>query len=124
MNEKFEKFSDITHCPVRNIISRFSTKWGLLIISVLAESGTVRFNQLNKILPDISPKVLTSTLKALEADGLVHRKLYPCIPPKVEYTITPLGRELAAIINDLAAWGLKHSEEISSNRRKFERQPK
>lgn len=116
MNEILEKFSDISRCPIRNVVSHFSTKWGLLIIAVLGEAGTLRFHELQKVLPDISPKVLTSTLKSLVSDGLIHRELYPCIPPKVEYSITPLGKELSEIINALAAWGIRHSDEIKMNR--------
>ena len=67
-------------------------------------------------MPDISPKVLTSTLKTLETDGLIHRELFPCIPPKVEYSITALGKELADIVNQLALWGLRHSAEIKKSR--------
>lgn len=114
MDQILEKFSDISHCPIRNVVSRFSTKWGLLIIAVLGEAATLRFHELQKVLPDISPKVLTSTLKTLEADGLIHRKLYPGIPPKVEYSITPLGQELSVIVGELAAWAVRHAEEISS----------
>lgn len=73
MRKKEEKNSIIEICPVRNVIARFGNKWGLLVILVLSESGAVRFNQLGKLIPDISAKVLSNTLSVLEADGLVKR---------------------------------------------------
>lgn len=84
MEELIKKFSDVEHCPIRNVVSHFSSKWGILIILVLGEAPSVRFNELTRILPDISPKVLSSTLKTLEADNLISRKMYACIPPKVD----------------------------------------
>lgn len=101
-----KKYSDIEHCPVRNVISHFSTKWGLLILSMLGEARTLRFNEILHALPDISSKVLSSTLKTLESDGLVKRKLYPSVPPKVEYSITDKGDSLMPILKDLLQWGI------------------
>lgn len=101
-----KKFSDIERCPIRNVISHFSTKWGLLILVVLGEANCIRFNELTKIIPDISPKVLASTLKTLEADGLINRKMYACIPPKVEYSITEKGKSLLPILGELINWAL------------------
>lgn len=108
MEELIKKFSDVAHCPIRNVVSHFSSKWGILIILVLGETPSVRFNELTRILPDISPKVLSSTLKILEADDLISRKMYACIPPKVEYRITEKGRTLLPILQQLAAWGSAH----------------
>lgn len=67
---------------VRNVISRFSGKWAMLILCILSENENTRFNAIGKALPDISPKVLTETLKNLEADGLINRKVYAEIPPR------------------------------------------
>lgn len=106
MQEILKKYSDIGNCPVRNVISHFSTKWGLLILALLGETRCLRFNEILHALPDISPKVLSSTLKTLESDGLVSRKLYPSIPPKVEYSITGKGDSLMPILGDLIRWGL------------------
>lgn len=106
MDELIKKFSDVEHCPIRNVISHFSTKWGLLILVVLGEANCIRFNELTKIIPDISPKVLTSTLKTLESDGLINRKMYACIPPKVEYSITEKGKSLIPILGELVNWAL------------------
>lgn len=108
MEELVKKFSDVERCPIRNVVSHFSSKWGILILLVLGEVPNVRFGELTRILPDISPKVLSSTLKTLEADKLVSRKIYACIPPKVEYSITEKGRSLLPILQQLAAWGAAH----------------
>lgn len=108
MNEGLKKFADTAQCPVRNVISRFSSKWALLILSVLAENGPTRFNAIGKTLPDISPKVLTSTLKTLEEDGLVHREMFSEIPPRVEYSLTAKGESLIPILNSLISWAIEN----------------
>lgn len=106
MQRILKKYSDVGNCPVRNVISHFSTKWGLLILAILGEVRCLRFNELHHALPDISPKVLSSTLKTLECDGLINRKLYPSVPPKVEYSITDKGDSLMPILSDLINWGI------------------
>lgn len=108
MEELIKKFSDINRCPVRNVVSHFSSKWGILILLVLGETECMRFSELRRILPDISPKVLTTTLRTLEEDDLVHRKMYACVPPKVEYSITAKGKTLIPILGDLARWAMAY----------------
>ena len=80
LQENLKKYTRIEDCPIRNVLSRFSSKWAMLILCVLSENEATRFNTISKAIPDISPKVLTETLKALETDGLVKRKLYAEIP--------------------------------------------
>ena len=92
--ENLKKFADIDACPVRHILSRITGKWSVLILCILAENEITRFSEIGRTLPDISPKVLSSTLKNLEADGLIYRNLYAEIPPRVEYSLTPLGSSL------------------------------
>ena len=75
-------------CPIRNILSHICGKWALLILYTLHHHGCMRFNSLHKHIPDISQKVLTTTLRSLEADGFVSRKIYADVPPIVEYTLT------------------------------------
>ena len=104
IKESLEKYANVEACPVRNVISRFSGKWSILILCILEENGATRFNQLARVLPDISPKVLTSNLKILEEDNLVKRELFPEIPPRVEYSLTPKGQSLIPILHDLIAW--------------------
>lgn len=99
-----EKYTDIASCPVRNVISRFSGKWGILILCILAENETTRFNQIGRAIPDISPKVLASNLKILEEDNLVRRELFPEVPPRVEYSLTSKGKSLVPILLNLVKW--------------------
>ncbi|MDE6654150.1 MAG: helix-turn-helix transcriptional regulator [Muribaculaceae bacterium] len=112
LQENLKKYARRDTCPVRNIISRFSGKWSLLVLCVLSENESTRFNEINKAIPDISPKVLTETLKGLESDGLISRHLYPEIPPRVEYSLTGLGRSLMPHINALIAWALDNYDKI------------
>jgi len=114
LQENLMKFTRIESCPVRNIISRFSGKWALLIICVLAESEATRFNAIGRAIPDISPKVLSETLKNLETDGLISRKIYAEIPPKVEYSLTPLGKSLLPHISALIKWALDNYSSFHS----------
>ncbi|MDE6535072.1 MAG: helix-turn-helix transcriptional regulator [Muribaculaceae bacterium] len=116
LQKNLEKFTRIESCPVRNVVSRFSGKWTLLILCVLAENDATRFNAISKAIPDISPKVLTDTLKNLEASNLISRKLYAEIPPRVEYSLTDLGRSLMPHINSLIAWALDNFNAITRGR--------
>jgi len=115
--EKLLKYTDIDACPVRNVLSRFSGKWPLLILCVLSENQATRFNSIAKAIPDISPKVLSDTLKSLEADGLICRRQYPEIPPKVEYSLTELGKSLMPILEELIRWALENFETVTKGRR-------
>lgn len=116
LQENLKKYTLADSCPVRNIISRISSKWAILILCILSESEATRFNTIKKAIPDISPKVLTDTLKSLEADGLINRKLYAEIPPKVEYSLTELGKSLIPIIDKLISWAANNYETIMSHR--------
>lgn len=118
LQENLKKYTRIEECPIRNVLSRFSSKWAMLILCVLSENEATRFNIISKAIPDISPKVLTETLKALEADGLVKRKLYAEIPPRVEYSLTEVGQSLIPILNNLITWALNNSAYISKHRKK------
>jgi len=108
LQENLKKFTCIDSCPVRNVISRFSGKWAMLVLCVLAENEATRFNAIGKAIPDISPKVLTDTLKGLESDGLVNRHIYAEVPPKVEYSLTDMGRSLMPHIEGLISWAMDH----------------
>lgn len=117
LKENLKKYTGIESCPVRNIISRFSGKWSMLILCVLSENEATRFNEIGKAIPDISPKVLTETLKNLEADGLISRKIFAEISPKVEYSLTVLGKSLIPLIENLVSWALENSDAISRARK-------
>lgn len=83
-------------------------KYKMVILYALMEFGTVRFNELQRYIGTVSFKTLSSTLKELEADGLVHREEYPQIPPKVEYSLTERGASLIPILDEMCAWGDDH----------------
>ena len=112
ITENLKKFTRTESCPVRNVISHFSGKWALLILCILAENGNTRFSTIGKAIPDISPKVLTETLRSLEADGLIKRKIYPEIPPKVEYSLTEVGNSLMPHIGNLINWAIDNFDRI------------
>jgi len=107
-------------CPVRNVIARFGNKWGFLVLLVIADHDTIRFNDLSRAIPDVSTRVLSGTLKTLEADDLIVRKVYPEIPPKVEYSLTEIGKELVPIIGELTAWASKNLPTIIQHREQYE----
>ena len=94
-------------CPVETTLTLISNKWKVLIIRDLL-SGTKRFNELKKSIDSISQKVLTSNLRSMEEDGLLTRKVYPEVPPRVEYTLTDLGYDLKPILDAMLDWGLDY----------------
>lgn len=96
----------IASCPIRNILSRFTGKWSMLILCVLAENESTRFSEIGKAIPDISHKVLTDTLKKLESDRLISRRLYAETPPRIEYSLTDPGRSLMPLLAELIRWSL------------------
>jgi len=100
-------------CPIRNVIDRMSDKWSLLILSTLNQNGIMRYKELNSAIPDISQKMLSSTLKRLEADKLINRKMYPEIPPRVEYSLTKTGQKLMPTVGMMVDWALEYFDEIT-----------
>lgn len=113
LDENLKKYTCVSGCPVRNVISRFSGKWAMLVLCVLAENEATRFNAIGKAMPDISPKVLSETLKNLESDGLISRKVYAEIPPRVEYSLTDLGRSLMPLLQQLIDWAMLNFNKIT-----------
>ena len=120
MRRKEEKNTIIEICPVRNVIARFGNKWALLVILILSENKVLRFSELKKMIADVSSRMLSSTLRTLEADGLVSRKVYPEVPPKVEYSLTETGLSLVPFIVQLTEWAQKHMKSIVKHREEFE----
>ncbi|MDE7151384.1 MAG: helix-turn-helix transcriptional regulator [Candidatus Amulumruptor sp.] len=107
-------------CPIRNVLARICDKWSLLVIYTLArEDRPVRFKELQRIVADISQKMLTSTLRTLEEDGYVTRTVYPEVPPRVEYALTERARSLMPIVNALLAWSLDNMDAILADRRGY-----
>lgn len=105
-------------CPACGIIDRFGDKWSLRVLVLLNEKKVMRFNELLKNTPNISQKMLTTTLRTLEFHNLVNRKMYPEIPPRVEYRLTPLGQSLMDPLYELIRWTLKHTNEIVEHQNK------
>lgn len=105
-------------CPIRNILARISDKWSLLVLYTLNKEPIMRFNALQKSIPDISQKMLTVTLKTLEEDGFVSRKVYAEVPPKVEYSLTDRALSLLPCINTLIVWAKENMEDIIQDRKK------
>ena len=103
-------------CPIRDILCRLGDKWSLLVLTTLSANGTMRFSDIHKSIGDISQRMLTVTLRSLEADGLVARKIYPEVPPRVEYRLTQAGSELMPYLNNLVDWALKNTTAIIETR--------
>ena len=103
-------------CPIRNVLSRMMDKWTLLVIYTLEQQGTMRFNDLHRAIPDVSQKMLTVTLKSMEADGLVSRKVIPAVPVKVEYTLTERAGSVLPILDQLLAWSIQNFNDILTDR--------
>jgi len=107
-------------CPSRAVLARIGDKWTALIIRSLA-GRTLRYNELQREVAGISQKMLTQTLRALEEDGLITRKVYPVIPPMVEYSLTPLGRTLVSPLHAICAWAETHLPKIEAHRKDHRR---
>jgi DNA-binding HxlR family transcriptional regulator len=106
-------------CEVRQILDRVADKWSLLAIALL-EERTLRFTELQRLIDGISQRMLTVTLRQLERDGLVRRTVYPVVPPKVEYELTPLGRTLHETIQALVTWTEEHQNAIAAARTAYD----
>lgn len=103
--------------PVSQMLGRIGDKWTIMTITMLLD-GPRRFNELRRLIGGISQQMLTRTLRALENDGLVSRKVHPTIPPQVEYSLTPLGQSLAEPLTQLTGWVLRNIAEVERNRSK------
>ena len=107
------------NCPIRNVLSRVGDKWSMLVLFTLESNDTQRFKELQRNIPYISQKMLTATLKMLEADGLISREVFPEVPPRVEYSLTKKGKSLLPLIDNLLSWASENMEDIIESRRKF-----
>jgi DNA-binding HxlR family transcriptional regulator len=108
-------------CTVRQVLDRVGGKWSIGIL-VAASDGPVRFTELERGIVGISRRMLTLTLRNLERDGLLVRTVYPTVPPKVEYTATPMARELYDSLVMLTTWAQRHREEIAASREVYDRE--
>ena len=115
---KVIKETVFTDCPIRNVLARISGKWSLLVLYTLDRDGMspMRFNQLRRAIPDISQKVLTTTLRTLETDGLICRKVFAEVPPRVEYSLTERALTLIPLVDSLINWAADNMADIVRDR--------
>ena len=99
-------------CPVETTLALIGSKWQVLILRDLAANGTMRFKELQRSVGKISQKVLTSNLRAMEDAGIVHREVYAEVPPRVEYSLTEVGRSLQPVLDALRTWGEGYKEQL------------
>lgn len=109
----------VAACPTRQVIRRIGDRWSLLVLCAL-EGGTLRFQELRRVVDGVSQKMLTQSLRGLERDGLVHREVFASIPPKVEYGLTPLGRSLSHHIASFRSWAYENMDQIETARVEFD----
>lgn len=117
-----EKLRDeifIQNCPIRNVLCRISDKWSILVIFTLEQIPVMRFGELHRMIPDISQKMLTVTLRTLEEDGFVKRKVYAQIPPKVEYSLSKRGMSLLPHLNSLIQWAKGEMDDVMQDRQRY-----
>lgn len=119
MNRTETRDALFPNCPIRNVLSRIGDKWSMLVIFTLENNCCLRFKELQRCIPDISQKMLTATLKILEADGLVLRKAFPEVPPRVEYSLTDKGKSLLPHIDGLLSWAMDNMGDIMEQRKRF-----
>lgn len=112
-------------CPVRNILARICDKWALLVIYnlYLSDKEKMRFTELKQQMPDISQRMLTTTLRTLEEDRYITRTVYPEVPPRVEYTLTDRAKTLRPILESLLQWSMHNMDDIMQNRRVLHARP-
>ena len=116
-NKKEIQNATFPDCPVRNVISRITDKWSLLVLYTLEHQEVMRFNDLWRQIPDISQKMLTTTLRHLEDDGIVSRELFVEVPPWVEYRLAERGKSLMPLLDSLLTWGIEHFSDIITDRK-------
>ena len=109
------------NCPTRLVLDRIADKWTGLTVGALAKE-TKRFSQLQRELDGISQKMLTQTLRGLERDGVIQRQVYPTVPPKVEYSLTPLGRTLITLLENITHWSENNIERVIEAQQAYDEQ--
>ena len=102
------------HCPVEATLDVIGGKWKVVILFHLTHEGTLRFAVLRRRIPGVSERMLTQQLRELEEDGIVHREVYPEVPPKVEYSLTEYGKTLRPITEVMCEWGQRHIRRIKA----------
>jgi len=110
---------DWTRCPIRDVLDRIGDRWSLLVLTSL-QSGTLRFSELRRAVGDISQRMLSQTVRRLEQDGLVSRRVFPTVPPRVDYSLTPLGLSLLVPVESLVEWAQENRSAIHAAREAFQ----
>ncbi len=105
-------------CPIRDVLDRLGDRWTVLVLDTL-DRGTRRFNELQREIEDISPRMLAQTLRQLEQDGLVNREVFPTVPPRVDYNLTDLGRSFFDRFKPMIAWAAEHQAEVRAARAEY-----
>ncbi|MDL2231118.1 helix-turn-helix transcriptional regulator [Porphyromonadaceae bacterium OttesenSCG-928-L07] len=113
------KFEASGFCPVRDIIARLGDKWSVLILTTLKTNGKLRFSEIQRSIGDVSQRMLTVTLRSLEADGIIRREVHAEVPPRVEYELTELGESLFPHLKALVDWATESMDCITANRKNF-----
>ena len=108
-------------CPSRKVLAYISDKWTVMVLVVLID-GTQRFNELRRRVQGITQKMLTRTLRDLEENGIVSRRIYAEVPPRVEYTLTPLGHSLVKVLDTVRDWANQHAGDVLAARERFEKE--
>src|SRR5262245_9447157 len=108
------------NCHAREVLARIGDKWSVYVMHVLGDARTLRFSELKSRVEGISQRMLTVTLRGLERDGMVARTVYPEVPPRVEYTLTPLGATLRQLVRALVAWSGAHLAEVDAARAAYD----
>lgn len=117
-NSMIERYVDASLCPVRDVLDKLGDKWSVLILSTLADRP-YRFGELKREIGDISQRMLTQTLRDLQADGMIERQVFPTTPPSVEYSLSPLGRSFLSPLAVLVQWAETNHDAIRQARREF-----
>ena len=120
MRDSRRRFVDASACPVRNVLDQLADKWSVLIVTTLAEKP-YRFGELKREIGDISQRMLTQTLRDLQADGLIERTVFPTTPPSVEYKLSPMGRSFLVPLSALVDWAFTNHPAIREARTEFTR---
>ncbi|MGW4090909.1 winged helix-turn-helix transcriptional regulator [Nocardia sp. NPDC004750] len=110
----------VAECPTRQLLDRISDKWVSLVLAALAD-GPLRYGELNRIIAGVSPKMLTQTLRGLERDGLVERRITAEVPVRVDYELTPLGRSLQPVMSAVKAWAETRMDDVIAARARYDR---
>lgn len=109
-----ELLFDTKNCPIARVSKVFQGKWTMVILHILSE-GTLRFGEIKHKLPDVTDANLTKDLRLLENHGVIHREVYPVVPPKVEYSLTDMGKDFLPILDSINKWAEKYTDDQSSS---------